>query len=78
MRPLLLRPAWFFNGCNNDFSGVDVVISAKSEPVMLRRPFEVGLYFLIATFFPPNLMSYLLVLIQQLRIIGFLLNLQSM
>src|SRR5699024_11004966 len=59
MRPLLLRPAWFFNGCNNDFSGVDVVISAKSEPVMLRRPFEVGLYFLIATFFPPNLMSYL-------------------
>ena len=34
--------------------------------VILRRPFEVGLYFLIATFFPPNLMSYLLVLIQQL------------
>jgi hypothetical protein len=25
-----------------------VVISAKSEPVMPRRPLEVGLYFLIA------------------------------
>ena len=29
-----------------------VVISAKSEAVMLRRPLEVGLYFLIAILFP--------------------------
>jgi hypothetical protein len=28
------------------------VISAKSELVMLRRPLEVGLYFLIAMLFP--------------------------
>ncbi len=33
------------------FSGVEVVISAKSELVILRRPFVVGLYFLIATSF---------------------------
>src|SRR5699024_2355137 len=32
--------------------GVEVVNSAKSDEVMLRRPFEVGLYFLIATSFP--------------------------
>jgi hypothetical protein len=31
------------------------VISAKSELVMPRRPLEVGLYFLIAMFFPPLL-----------------------
>ena len=44
MRPLLLRPALLDSGASSDFSGVDVVISAKSETVWKRRPGLVGLY----------------------------------
>ena len=44
MRPLLLRPALFGFGASSDFSGLSVVISAKSETVWKRRPGLVGLY----------------------------------
>src|SRR5450759_544398 len=45
MRPLLLRPPVLCSGESSDFSGVDVVTSAKSETDMNRRPGDVGLYF---------------------------------
>src|SRR3954462_7043403 len=44
MRPLLLRPPFFVTGASSDFSGSFLVISAKSETVMKRRPGDVGLY----------------------------------
>src|SRR5215207_7687383 len=44
MRPMLLRPAVFFSGFSNDFSGVDLVISSKPLTLIWRRPGEVGLY----------------------------------
>src|SRR5215217_3238783 len=44
MRPWLLRPPDFESGRRSDFSGVDRVISAKSETLDPRRPGVVGLY----------------------------------
>ena len=46
--PWLFLPACFGSGANNDFSGLLVVISAKSNEVMLRRPLVIALYTLIA------------------------------
>src|SRR5918911_5717282 len=43
LRPLALRPPDFFKPSVSDFSGVDFVISAKSEYVTKRRPGLVGL-----------------------------------
>src|SRR5919204_945040 len=43
LRPLTLRPPDFFRPSVSDFSGVDFVISAKSEYVTKRRPGLVGL-----------------------------------
>src|SRR5688572_6423530 len=44
MRPELFRPPVRFLGRSSDFSGVVLVISAKSATVPKRRPGEVGLY----------------------------------
>ncbi len=49
MRPLLLRPPFFDSGASNVFSGSSLVISAKSDTVMKRRPGDVGLYRRTAT-----------------------------
>src|SRR3989304_4482971 len=49
MRPWALRPPAELCLSSRLFSGVDFVISEKSETVRKRRPGEVGLYFLIAT-----------------------------
>src|SRR3954451_12564286 len=43
LRPLTLRPPDFLSPSVSDFSGVDFVISAKSEYVTKRRPVLVGL-----------------------------------
>src|SRR5213083_816648 len=43
LRPLTLRPPDFLRPSVSDFSGVDFVISAKSEYVTKRRPGLVGL-----------------------------------
>src|SRR6478752_5313024 len=48
MRPWLLRPPVLCSGLMSDFSGVDRVISAKSETLEPRRPGVVGLYLRIA------------------------------
>jgi hypothetical protein len=40
---VLLRPPFFVSFSVSDFSGVDFVISAKSDTDMWRRPGEVGL-----------------------------------
>src|ERR1700730_6202510 len=44
IRPCALRPPRPCSGRTNDFSGVDRVISAKSETLAPRRPGVVGLY----------------------------------
>src|SRR5919112_2364765 len=44
MRPWTLRPPFLGSGTSSDFSGVDRVISAKSETLEPRRPGVVGLY----------------------------------
>src|SRR6185312_11097036 len=44
MRPCALRPPLPCNGLMSDFSGVERVISAKSETLAPRRPGVVGLY----------------------------------
>ena len=44
-------------GASNDFSGLSVVIAEKSDEVILRRPLEVGLYFLITICFPSFIYS---------------------
>src|SRR6185369_550803 len=49
MRPLVLRPPLFLIGLSSDFSGEVRVTSSKSNPVMKRRPGEVGLKFLTPT-----------------------------
>src|SRR5699024_915405 len=58
--PGLLRPAFFFKDTTRDFSGVEVVISLKSEPVMCLLEGVYGLYFLIPMTFTPfsNLSRY--------------------
>src|SRR3954469_14715003 len=38
MRPWLLRPAWYFRRTHSDFSGLPLVISAKSGMVAWRAP----------------------------------------
>src|SRR3982751_5890735 len=43
LRPLALRPPDFLRPSTSDFSGVVLVISAKSEYVTKRRPGLVGL-----------------------------------
>src|SRR6478609_4562729 len=48
MRPCALRPPVLCSGRTSDFSGVDRVISAKSETLEPRRPGVVGLYLRIA------------------------------
>src|SRR6478735_5831210 len=48
MRPCALRPPRPWSGRTSDFSGVDRVISAKSETLEPRRPGVVGLYLRIA------------------------------
>jgi hypothetical protein len=48
MRPYELRPPVLLSFLNKDFSGVERVISAKSETEALRRPAVVGLYVRIA------------------------------
>src|ERR1700757_4971719 len=44
MRPCALRPPVPLSGRTSDFSGVERVISAKSETLAPRRPGVVGLY----------------------------------
>src|SRR5690554_1772772 len=44
MRPELLRPPVFDSGRRSDFSGVERVMSAKSDTDEPRRPGVVGLY----------------------------------
>src|SRR5215470_15738232 len=44
IRPCTLRPPLPCSGASSDFSGVDRVISAKSETLAPRRPGVVGLY----------------------------------
>src|SRR5262245_4886232 len=44
MRPYTLRPPVLGLGASRDFSGLDLVISTKSETEAPRRPGEVGLY----------------------------------
>src|SRR3954451_15948033 len=48
MRPCALRPPVLCSGRTSDFSGVERVISAKSETLEPRRPGGVGLYLRIA------------------------------
>src|SRR5277367_5455423 len=48
MRPCALRPPVPCSGRTSDFSGVERVISAKSETLDPRRPGVVGLYLRIA------------------------------
>ena len=43
MRPLALRPPVFFSGLVKDFSGLDFVISLKSEIFVWRNELVVGL-----------------------------------
>ena len=43
MRPLLLRPPFFFSGASRLFSGSDVVMSSKAETERWRWPGVVGL-----------------------------------
>src|SRR3989338_8306474 len=45
MRPYIFRPPDFFKGFNKDFSGLDLVISAKSEMTVCLNQFVVGLNF---------------------------------
>src|SRR5690606_26232030 len=47
-RPCTLRPPFCGSGRTSDFSGLDRVISAKSETVAPRRPGVVGLYLRMA------------------------------
>ena len=49
--PWTLRPPLLCSGRTSDFSGVDRVISAKSETLEPRRPGVVGLYLRIPMFF---------------------------
>ena len=48
IRPLLLRPPFFFSGSVRLRSGVVFVTSSKVETDMKRRPGLVGLYFFSA------------------------------
>src|SRR5690606_17865029 len=48
MRPCPLRPPLLVSGRTSDFSGVDRVISSKSETDDPRRPGVVGLHLRIA------------------------------
>src|SRR5215213_11160610 len=50
IRPCALRPPLPCSGRTSDFSGVERVISAKSETLAPRRPGVVGLYLRIAIF----------------------------
>src|SRR5690242_9901084 len=52
--PWALRPPLFVSGRSSDFSGVDRVISAKSETLEPRRPGVVGLYLRIAIVYNPS------------------------
>src|SRR5699024_7514796 len=45
--PWLLRPAFFFKDFTRDFSGVDFVITSKSNPVICLLEGVYGLYVLI-------------------------------
>src|SRR5699024_11932726 len=56
--PWLLRPAFFFKDTVNDFSGVVLVISEKSEPVICLLEGVYGLYFLIPMINSPFLIYY--------------------
>src|SRR5690349_18515948 len=52
--PWALRPPLLVSGRSSDFSGVDRVISAKSETLEPRRPGVVGLYLRIAIVYTPS------------------------
>src|SRR5665648_115212 len=54
MRPALLRPPLLVSGRTSDFSGVVLVISAKSETLEPRRPGVVGLYLRIPILMRPS------------------------
>src|SRR5262245_45538836 len=54
MWPWTLRPPDLRSGAVRLFSGLSLVISAKSETVIRRRPAEVGLYFLIPMIVPQS------------------------
>src|SRR5882757_7045301 len=54
MRPCALRPPLLCSGTSSDFSGVDRVISAKSDTLEPRRPGVVGLYLRIPIVFYPS------------------------
>ena len=55
--PCALRPACFFLLTTRDFSGVDFVISAKSEPVIFLLDGVYAVYFLIPIVFSFSLLS---------------------
>src|SRR4029078_7221498 len=54
LRPRAVRPPDFLRPSVSDFSGVDFVISAKSEYVTKRRPGLVGLGLRIGTAYPAS------------------------